>query len=270
LPTPHGADYAVRQEAAWKKDVWHTASALPRRATPRHYGMPSARPWRIPITRAAAKATAAPPAGVTSWCWSALIARIKSGRWLVSSNAICGSTTICRSTTSAPRATRHRLASFDICSIRPSTRSGRSNRKSRSAATRPPGSTSFATFRASISKARNIVDPTTGPSGAGIGNRHAKTNAARSSLLPDLGSQRHGHPGHPRRRRRAAPMVHCNPAFDLPVQHHVAHCHPVRTAPPSAAHALTAPVALVAQVVVLLDHPTRAEVFSRSILRGGC
>jgi hypothetical protein len=177
LSATRQADYAVRQEAAWKKDVWRTAFVLPSRMTPRRCVRPSAAPWLILTIRVGARVTAGPRAAVTSWSSNASIGRPTTGTSRVSSSATCEWMTICPSTMSAPRATRRRPGWCAICSTRPSIRSGPRSRKSRSAATRRSGWISFAVSRVSISRARNIADPITGPSGAGTASGPEKTNS---------------------------------------------------------------------------------------------
>jgi len=203
LPTSREADYAVGQEAAWKRDVWRTVFGLPRRATPWHYVTPSARPSLIQTTRAGARATAAPPAAAISWSSNASTAPATNGRWPVSSSATCASTTTCPSTTSARPATSPRQASYAICSTRLSTRFDPSNRRSRSAATQQPGWRYFGGFQVSISRARNTVDRTTGPSGGGIASGHVKTNRPPSSRRRGL-PRRLVHLG------RRTPTAHCH------------------------------------------------------------
>jgi hypothetical protein len=205
------AEYAVRQGASWKKDVWRTASARPRPATPRRCATPSAPRWRTLISRGTARATAAPPAAATSSSSNASIAPASSGTWRASSSATCGLTITCRYTMLGRRGMSHRPGSCATCSTRRSTRFGLARRRSRSAAMRRPGSRSSATCLASTSKARSTVDRTTGRSGAGTVSAPAPTSSARSNL-PKPGSR--SAPGHPRRRRTGlcsadlAPRVH--------------------------------------------------------------
>jgi len=181
---PAVADYAVRQGAPWKKDVWRTASEPQGSRTPRRCAKGLARHWRIPTTRADARATAVPPAAATSWSSSAMTAPPTIGRWLASSSATCAWMTICRSATLVPLVMCHRRVRCATCSIRPSIRFDRWRRRSRSDATRPPGWTSSAISPGSTSKARSTAGRTTGPSGAGIASALAKTNA-RASKPPD-------------------------------------------------------------------------------------
>lgn len=200
MPTSQKADYSVgTQAAAWKKDVWHTVSGLPRPATPRRCALPSAPPWHIRISRAIARAIAARLAAAISCCWSASIAPLKRGRWPASSNATCVSTITCRSTTSAPLATHLKRASCVTSWTRHSTRFARWSRRSKSGATRHRGWKFFVAFQASTSRAKSIVGPTTGPSGAGTASERAKTSRPHSKR--NLGGCKIV--GHVRRSRRA-------------------------------------------------------------------
>ncbi len=195
LYCPAVADYAVRQGAPWKKDVWRTASEPQGSRTPRRCAKRLAPHWHIQTTRAGARATAVPPAVATSWSSSAMTAPPTTGRWRASSSATCAWMTICRSATLVLLVMRHRRVRCATCSTRPSIRFDRWRRRSRSDATRPPGWTSSAISQGSTSKARSTAGRTTGPSGAGIASAPAKTSA-RASKPPDRPSD----PAHPDRR----------------------------------------------------------------------
>ena len=201
LSCPPDAHYAVRRERAWKRDVWRIAFAQPRRTTPKRCARGLGQRSPTPIIKDAAKAIAAPPAAATFSCLSVSTAPHRPGRWPALSSATCESTTICRFATSAPRAKNRRRALFATCSTKPSTLSDRSRRMSRSAATLRTGWTSFARCQGSISRVRSTAAHTTGPSGAGIANAHARPPSrpprmrlSRSRAGPD-----------PQRPRRADP-----------------------------------------------------------------
>jgi hypothetical protein len=197
LSRPPDAQYAVRGEAAWKRDVWLIASARPRQAMPPRCARASAPRWRTPITRVVARATVAPPVAATFSSSNATTAPLTIGRWPASSSAICASTTTSPSAISVPRATSHKRASCATCSIRPSTRFDPSRRRSRSAATRPPGWKSVGQFLGFIWKARNTADPIIGPSGVGTASA---PDRPRSLQLRRRNN--HARPDHPRLLRR--------------------------------------------------------------------
>ena len=186
LSCPPDAHYAVRREAAWKRDVWRIASAQPRQTTLKRCARGSARRSPTPIIRDGARATVAPPAAATFSSSSASTAHPRPGTWPVLSSATCAWTTICRFATSAPRATSRRRASSATCSTKSSTRFDRSRRTSRSAATPPSGWRSFVACRVYTSRARNTADPTTGPSGAGIASERAKLPSRLRQTLRSL------------------------------------------------------------------------------------
>jgi hypothetical protein len=168
--------------------------------------MPSGRRSPTPILTAIVRVTAAPPAAGISWCWNGTTVRRTLGRSPASSSAICAWTTACRSVTSARPAMSHRPVSCAICSTRRSIHFGPPARRSRSAAMRPPGLKFCALSRASTSRVRSTVDPTTGPSGAGIESTLAKPNVSLD--VPLLNNKPRGHARLDRQQRRHLVRAH--------------------------------------------------------------
>lgn len=294
LSCPPHAHYAVRREAAWKKDVWPIASARPRRLTLKRCARALARRSPIPTTRAAAKAIAAPPVVATSSSWNGTTGRRRTGTWPASLSATCASTTTCRFATLARLAMSHRRASCVISWTRHSTRFDRPKHRSRSAATQRRGSRSFAQFLASTLRARSIVGRTTGRSGDGIASTPAKLRNLlghpRNSRAV-LGRRRRLHRRVVRRARPAkpnhpvlvppAPVSRVDPGLLARVHHraHLDRLDPARLHPADLDRRARASLhvglgRLVARVVHRGDDPlrdprTRAESFPDSIARKG-
>jgi len=272
---------------------------------PRPCATPSVPPWPIPTTRAAVKATAAPPRAATSSSSSATIAPRSTGTLRVLSSATCAWTIICQFVTSARLGMSHRPGSCATCSTRRSTRFDQSKRRSRSAVTPTPGSKSSRPSPVSTLKARSTVGPTTGRSGVGIANEPKKLSKPSGQRNKRSG---HGHPGrphHPRQvqaqpsaarypavqprvarrvrsvvaqaRAQGAPPRAARAVADLAVPSAAVQDRGVRTAQPHAGHVLQDPAgrpvhpghAPAGPRGARVDQPIRAKSLSRSIARGG-
>jgi len=166
---------------------------------PRPCAMLSVQLSPTPTTRAAAKAIAAPRRAATSSSSNATIVLPSTGTSRVSSSVTCVWTIICQFVTSVRLGMSHRRASCATCSIKRSTRSDRSRRRSRSVATQTPGSKFFRLSRASTSKARSTVVPTIGRSGAGIVSAPKKLSKPSGQRHKRSGPGHLGHPHHPAR-----------------------------------------------------------------------
>ena len=211
---------------------------------PRHCAMPSARLWRIPTIRVAARAIPAPPRVATSSSWSTTTARLNIGTSRVSSSATCAWTTIYLSVTLVRPAINHRPASCATCSIRRSIRFARWSRRSRSVAMPAPGWRSSRQFRASIWKARSTGGHTIGRSGAGIDSAPGKPSKPSARLNKLSGRGRPPH--HPRSQTPLSVGLAAQPAKP--------HAAPDPMVPPLAAHVLRAQAApaLAARVQLVL------------------
>lgn len=144
-----------------------TASGPRRQTTTRRCVPPLASRWRTPALTPDVRATGAPPAPVTCWCWSATTARSGCGTSAGSWSSGCVLTIRSAFGMRARPVIRRTSGCCATCWTSCSRRRSPRPRRSRSVATLSRGKTSSGTSLVSTWRARSTAARTTGPSGAG-------------------------------------------------------------------------------------------------------